>query len=1423
MALRTKIAGGTKRAGTTTKPRVSQREEQRRAQEIVQQAQAARDQATQELKDFEQNYVKPGEGDLWIKQTDYSSLTATQRAAYDKGGIDALNKQVSRPTWGMAGPPQLQDITSPDLKDDWKQYVKDYADLATYQVVERLVAKGAPDAVIYAYMQQHPDAGRGPVATKFLDKVNRRLSDLQELSDKEQFDRLVKLGFIPKGSRYYPAVTEEDIRRIQASTAGGVVSEEELGRLQVLQPQGWTYRTPAQLKEVQEYIKQRGLEVKSLLAARTALTKYTTKSDKGVLSVDPVAFLEDNPNKTQTLLNYGYSQAQVKQIKDFIGQKAEFEDTHVEPGQGDLWLTREDYTALSTGERAAYDKGGMDALYKAQGEERATQESALAPYKSDEGYDISHYLRDNDDVDKMLLAMGFSEADIKEARDYNKNNPWSYTTPVERYHLAVKEAGGDWLFDPDTYTYDGIIKRYGSYNPRYVYEDLDKDITRFWEKHPDLLEMRDTAYAQARGPYDKPEISLEGWMANFVAARGLTPVKRGQPGYLEYHTAAQAASAEYVKRYGPGATGRSITTQVTAMVFSPARVMYPEVTFRDITAKEWAIAGAQLALIAAPLIAAPFRGAGAGVARSVATGVQTAAVGTFATIMALDWKTMTPAERVLSVSLNVLIAGSILHGAGVISKVRAGTRNVLSRARTNFRNTLRSSGVNSAVVSEADKAMQQILRGIETRNPGMIQAGETRLQAAMRNKTVPPEIRRMVADGGSYIRNNAVDYQRLVETTRRMNYGDISRSHRARQLSNTRASNQALERMVKLVDDELARAKVVQTTRLEQLRQRYIRDIQRALESEKWTRQKATRAFMEHEAAIQRELTRLKRLGMTTRQEALLLEKLDMAHLKKLATDARNVRIATRIQAREATIQAELERLQRTGMTTNQEQAILRRINEGVARQEAKRITELRTARAIKQREAALQSELERLQRTGLTTRQEAEIWRRLESHVQTLERTKLARIREAQRLTAEESRLKASLEELRTTGATAGQRAQLNRRIDALMRQIDKLRARQLQNRLIIKRLDEMFGKINKSAGQTSSIESTVKDIEQYLKDKPDLAPPTAPEAPGEAPVTERGGGVAVKTKPTTRTKTKPTTRTTTEPKTETRTSARTRADTRTREKIGMAVDDPEVQAIAAATLAGLTLPIGGARAIPMRVPGSTPYGMPYIVPTEEPADAPARTPSPAEAPQATPTGAPKPEAAPSMAPVEAPSTIPTPSTAPAPSPQPQPEKQPVPAPGPEPKPTPEPEPKPEPSKAPPPSDPGTGILLPIPKMTGTESEKRKVIKSAPWAVGFRMGELHGKDVWHTYIPRGDEIMKAYVLGKAPKGATIATGPRSAYKTIQKLRRGKLTRAFKDDIGAFTATITPGDKRPQITFRPDVRISGKRMPRITPKRPKLR
>jgi hypothetical protein len=220
-------------------------------------------------------------------------------------------------------------------------------------------------------------------------------------------------------------------------------------------------------------------------------------------------------------------------------------------------------------------------------------------------------------------------------------------------------------------------------------------------------------------------------------------------------------------------------------------------------------------------------------------------------------------------------------------------------------------------------------------------------------------------------------------------------------------------------------------------------------------------------------------------------------------------------------------------------------------------------------------------------------------------------------------------------------------------------------------------------------------------------------------------------------------------------------------------------------------------------KMPGKEPGKKPGQVPSSVPA--PNISPSPAISPQASPVKVPKPT------PVPQPVLVPTPAPIPEPAPQPQPLPEPVrevidtpmPVSVPEQVPTLQPIPERTPEKG--------EIIEERKSSTGKgDIEKRRVIENSYAATTFKTGALkiagQKKSVWQVFFKpsKGAKWQTDTLVGDIPRGAYYASGPESAYRTIQRLSGNEPINISKD-VGAFLATVIAKEgQKPQLIYSRD-------------------
>lgn len=113
------------------------------------------------------------------------------------------------------------------------------------------------------------------------------------------------------------------------------------------------------------------------------------------------------------------------------------------------------------------------------------------------------------------------------------------------------------------------------------------------------------------------------------------------------------------------------------------------------------------------------------------------------------------------------------------------------------------------------------------------------------------------------------------------------------------------------------------------------------------------------------------------------------------------------------------------------------------------------------------------------------------------------------------------------------------------------------------------------------------------------------------------------------------------------------------------------------------------------------------------------------------------------------------------------------------------------------------------LPKDKRTDAKKRKVVKSRRGAITWRMGELNKKDVWHVWmIPYRSKADHLVVLGKAPAGAIVVKGPKSAFRTATTVFGRAPTDGFLATIGFIEAKVMPTNGKVELVFTPRKRVT---------------
>jgi len=103
------------------------------------------------------------------------------------------------------------------------------------------------------------------------------------------------------------------------------------------------------------------------------------------------------------------------------------------------------------------------------------------------------------------------------------------------------------------------------------------------------------------------------------------------------------------------------------------------------------------------------------------------------------------------------------------------------------------------------------------------------------------------------------------------------------------------------------------------------------------------------------------------------------------------------------------------------------------------------------------------------------------------------------------------------------------------------------------------------------------------------------------------------------------------------------------------------------------------------------------------------------------------------------------------------------------------------------------------------SDREARLAILNAKGAIGWRQGKIGGKDRYDVIInPYQKDEDYVMVLGPPPRGASIATGATSAYRTAKVLYGKAPARDFSVDSGFQDVKVDAEGKKVTLTFTPD-------------------
>jgi hypothetical protein len=222
---------------------------------------------------------------------------------------------------------------------------------------------------------------------------------------------------------------------------------------------------------------------------------------------------------------------------------------------------------------------------------------------------------------------GFSGDDIMSFYEYDESARWG-TAPAQ-YDIVsyIRDTGDVQTLRDAGFTEESIEK---AQDLAKLPESMDSFSRRYVEKnYPELAKHE--YRTDVRDYIDSPEMQID----------------------LAYEEAHRA----YAEKYGDAALAGSIVGNIGQYLISPARALKPEVTVKDISGMEWALGGAQVALLAAPGIGAAVGRVGGTI---IAKALQAGAGAVFVKHTVDNWDDMSTAERSFSVAMDALILFSAI-------------------------------------------------------------------------------------------------------------------------------------------------------------------------------------------------------------------------------------------------------------------------------------------------------------------------------------------------------------------------------------------------------------------------------------------------------------------------------------------------------------------------------------------------------------------------------------------------------------------------------------------------------------------------------------------------------------------------------------------------------------------------------------------
>jgi hypothetical protein len=459
----------------------------------------------------------------------------------------------------------------------------------------------------YVVKQQEAQRQQTLDSIRNLKRLTREQYDVfKSLSQREQFDLMVKLGDIPEGSQYVAGLkvdwsksglTKEEIRQREARMVK--LTGRPIG--------GFGFYTPEQVAEMEKervVIQQAAERQQVRIEERTARYRAEqAKINAALAKLKP--YEQDGKYNLQQAFADGkggdvyaarkldiFTPEQIVDAQFGHIKVRQFESAHTQLPDGQ-WIDNKQLNKIQkespTIHQALITDGFGEAnkiiekqeaalaklsnykvhqfsealMYEAVKSGQYTVPEIVAKREKEiSGYDVVGYLRDHPGETGVLIAAGYDKA------------------MVDNVNQAVVATDKYWVDNKNLDVYTAYVAGVEPKHLETLTGQKEKDIKGL---PPPLL-----TFLQSYKKINPPPV-----------------VKRGTPIYLRPDARLlkweRSAMKEYERLYGKGAAYKARLITVASSWFVPAKALEPRITIKDVTAIDWLIGVGQVALYTAPI------------------------------------------------------------------------------------------------------------------------------------------------------------------------------------------------------------------------------------------------------------------------------------------------------------------------------------------------------------------------------------------------------------------------------------------------------------------------------------------------------------------------------------------------------------------------------------------------------------------------------------------------------------------------------------------------------------------------------------------------------------------------------------------------------------------------------------------------------